>query len=72
MGTDKRKFGGVLYVGRKNERSFQQKEIARARTRRHSEAPSARRDAISFLAGPRKILNASAYHFKGPVVATRV
>ena len=69
MGTDKRKFGGLLNLGRENERTFQQKEIARAGTSRHSRTPSGEMAdgvhlMVHFLAGPAKTLNASAYHFR--------
>ena len=76
MGTDKRRFGGPLYLGRENERTFQQKEIARAGTSRHSETLSGEMAdgvhlTVHFLAGP-NTLNASAYHFRVFSFATRV
>ena len=40
MGLIRRSLGGLLYLGRKSERTFQLKNTARAETSRHSEAPN--------------------------------
>lgn len=62
------RLGGLLYIGRMGERTFQQEETARAGTSRHSEAPSGEMsDGVHLtviLGRPSKTLNASAYHFR--------